>query len=103
MNRQGYIIVTVDLFEEEGQYVGRCRELGTAACGDTFDEANEALIEAIDLQLDALEQVGERERFFRENGIKLYPTRPALKTLKERRVSLPVDGFSGQKLVPVHC
>ena len=79
MRREGYIIVTVEFLQEDGQWVGRCLELGTATCADTLDEVHEAMIEALELHLNALEETGERARFFRKHGIRIYSTPPERK------------------------
>ena len=63
------ILLTEIVSEEDGQYVSHCPELGTASCGSTIDEAFANLQEAIDVHLNALEEVGERERVFSERDI----------------------------------
>jgi predicted RNase H-like HicB family nuclease len=66
-----FIEVTLQ-FELEGDLItGLCLELGSAAFGETPQEADEALVEAIALQLDTLEEVGELEDFLERNGVKL--------------------------------
>ena len=70
------IILTIILRQEEGVWAAECKELGTATFGETFEEARENLKEAIEAHLNTLEDVGERERFFRENGIKVYKRIP---------------------------
>ena len=62
--------------DEEGRWLGQCEELGTAIQAKTFEEANEILREAITSHLSALEQEGERERFFKKNRIKVLPAHP---------------------------
>lgn len=67
----GYIVLTGFAEEEEGQYVSYCPELGTASCGDTIAEALDNLREAIELNIEGLEEVGELERTLRERDIKV--------------------------------
>ena len=67
----GAILVTEVVEKEGDQYVSICPELGTASCGDSIEEALANLHEAVDLYLDAIEDVGERERVFRERGIEV--------------------------------
>ena len=67
----GYIVLTGFAEEEEGQYVSYCPELGTASCGDTIAEALDNLREAIELNIEGLEEVGELERTLRERNIKV--------------------------------
>lgn len=72
MPRTAYVILTIELFEEEGQWVGYCRELGTSICADTMEQARDDINDAILLHLNTLEDVGERSRFFKNHGIKLH-------------------------------
>jgi predicted RNase H-like HicB family nuclease len=67
----GYIVLTGIVEEEDGQYVSYCRELGTASCGDTVYEALDNLGEAIELNIEGLEEVGELERTLRERNIRI--------------------------------
>lgn len=74
-----FIVLTEIVEKEDDQFVSTCPELGTASCGDTIEEAFANLEEAIEVHLSALEETGERDRFFSERGIKLHspgPTEP---------------------------
>ena len=72
MSPVGDSIVLTSVVEPEGEmFVSTCPELGTASCGDTIQEAFENLEEAITVHLNALEELGERERVFRERGIEI--------------------------------
>ena len=62
----GYIVLTGLVEEEDGQFASYCRELGTASCGDTIVEALDNLREAIELNVEGLEEVGELDRTLRE-------------------------------------
>ncbi len=74
MAASGYILLTLQVEPEGDQFVSTCLELGTASCGDTAQEAFDNLKEAISVHLEALEEVGERERVFRQRGIEvLHP------------------------------
>lgn len=101
MSTEHYIILTIILKEEDdGRWTAECKELGTATFGDTFEETRENIKEAVLLHLNALRKVGERERFFRENGIKIK-TRPQ-KTIS---VSVPLNDphvFVQSYAQPVH-
>jgi len=69
-----FIVLTVHFEQEQdGRWTAECKELGTATFGDTLEEANQSVREAIVLHLNGLEEVGERERFFKENNITVYP------------------------------
>lgn len=67
------ILLTQVVTEEDGQYVSHCPELGTVSCGSTIDEAFANLEEAIEVHLNALEEVEELERVFHERGITVMP------------------------------
>ncbi len=94
------VIVLTGIAEREGdQFVSRCRELGTASCGDTAEEALDNLSDAIDVHLAALEESGEMNRVFRERNIniyvppldELYMTVPLEKIFKTYRHAVPVS------------
>lgn len=91
MSVLGYIIVTVEFKKEDDRWVGRCLELGTSAYSDTFEEAQEALADLIALHLDALENVGERQHFLSQRGIRFFRQKPPYRT---SRVVLPIDESS---------
>jgi predicted RNase H-like HicB family nuclease len=79
----GYIIVTFNVqHEKDDIWTAHCEELGTATFGHSEKEAIEKLQEAVEAHLNTLEDVGERERFFRENDIKFYTYKPKPKKIK---------------------
>jgi hypothetical protein len=69
--RKQYICVTCRIIPEAGRFTAICKELGTASCGKTVDEAITNIKEAIEVDLSALEHHGERARFFKQRGIRL--------------------------------
>jgi len=62
MQRFGYIVLTYEFYQEDDQWVGTCRELGTSVCADMREEPMEDLQEAVGVHLNTLEDVGERKR-----------------------------------------
>lgn len=68
---EGVIVLTGTVDKEDDQFVSYCRELGTASCGDTIDEALANLDEAIAVHLEALEETDELLRFLRERNIRI--------------------------------
>ena len=76
MQAVGYIVVTFEFRKEDRRWVAYCEELGTATFGRSIPEAEKRIKEATLLHLNTLEDVGERERFFKEHSIQYYPTRP---------------------------
>jgi hypothetical protein len=68
----GFVILTLSYHKEQHNWVGECLETGTSTYGRVFKKVHDELIELIELHVNELEAVGERTRFFNENGIKLY-------------------------------
>ena len=74
----GFVVLRFEFNKEnDGRWTAVCTELGTATFGDTFEEAQEDLQEAVALHLNTLEDVGERRRFFKENNITLHRVQPS--------------------------
>ena len=63
------ILVTLVVQREGKQYVSKCVELGTASCGDTEKEAFDNIIDATQLYLNTLEELGECEQALRDKGV----------------------------------
>ena len=69
--RVGFFTLT-NVAEKDGDgYVAACLELGAVASGDSIEEAFQNLEETVWVQLKALEEAGEMERVFRENGVQV--------------------------------
>jgi len=83
--RSGYIQVTVRFATEGKQWAAECLELGTAACGDSLEEAKDAITDLIVLHLNALEDVGTCAKFLKEHGVVIHRHRP-----KPARTKVPV-------------
>ena len=71
-----YIALTYKSGKEGRRYTAYCEQLGTATFGRSLSEAKTRLEEAILLHLNTLDDVGERESFFRENRIKYFKVKP---------------------------
>ena len=79
-----YVALTLS-FEREGDvWVGVCLELGTSTFADTLEECQSELLEFVEENLNLLEEVGERDRFFKKWGITLQdtPVPPAHLTIR---------------------
>ena len=76
-DEQGFVdywgVLTVEFREEGGQWVGICRELGTAMQADTLDEIEFALREAIDLQLNEMARLTDIREYLIENQVNFGP------------------------------
>ena len=96
MQVAGYIVLTLEFREEGDQWSGRCRELGTASCGDSLEEARKMLKELISLHLNSLEELGEREAFFKKHRIRLYKRKPARKKRIEAGLGDIIERMTGR-------
>jgi hypothetical protein len=75
---EGYISLTLKFYREQGRWVGECQELGTSTYGRSLPETKKQLVELVGLHINTLEDVGERQRFFKENGIKFHLNKPQM-------------------------
>jgi predicted RNase H-like HicB family nuclease len=72
----GYVVLTLKFKKENRRWTAYCEELGTATFGRSLPEADKRIKEAVLLHLNTLEDVGERRRFFKDNHIKFYHSKP---------------------------
>jgi len=77
-----YIALTFQFQKEGRRWVGICQEMGTSTYSRSLPETEKHLLEAVCLHLNTLEDVDERERFFKENGIKTYAVKPTHETIR---------------------
>lgn len=73
---KGYVVLTAKFRREGRRWTAYCEELGTATFGRSLPEAERRIKEAVVLHLNTLEDVGERDRFFKEHNIPFRPTKP---------------------------
>lgn len=99
MNTQGYITLTLEAYPEGKMFVSRCRELGVASCGDSIWGAIESLKDAVTTYINAIEQLGERERVFAEKGIVIRQTKP--RSVRVESDPLPPNSFAGKVVFPL--
>lgn len=81
-----YVVLTTRFQKEGKKWVAICEELGTSTFGRSLPEAEKRLEEAVFMHLNTLEDVDERERFFKENNIVIHR-----KPTKEVRICMPTD------------
>jgi hypothetical protein len=100
----GFVILTLQFRKEGHFWLGECKELGTATDGRSLERVRLELEHLVTLHLLGLEDAGERDRFFAENGIKLYTD--GLPSVVERSVPVSDDGGSLMEArsisVPMH-
>jgi hypothetical protein len=99
MPAQGFVVLTLAFRQDGRRWTGECLELGTATYARTLKQAREELEDMVTLHLNSLEDVGERERFFKEHEIKFYTDEAAP---REVAPTLPVanDSFFQPHLFP---
>ena len=73
---KGYIMLTLKFYREGGIWVGECQELGTSTYNRSLNELKKQLLELVCLHLDALEDAGETQKFFKDNGIEFHREKP---------------------------
>ena len=95
----GYVVLTMTFRKAGRRWTASCEELGTATFGRSLPEARTRIREAIELHLKTLEDVGERERFFREHNIRYSHTKPSKTTTIS--VSITQDAFVQPYVEPI--
>ena len=87
---RGEIRLTLVVEKEGNAFASYCVELGTASEGDTPQEALDNIREAVQVHIGALEEVGTRERVFKEKGIEILPATVEDITPERTSVKIPV-------------
>ncbi len=88
---KGFVILTLAFHREGRMWVGNCLELSTSTYARTLEQTQRQLIEMVECHLNTLEEVGERDRFFREHGIEFHTEKTPPTTV---RTNLSLDGNS---------
>lgn len=83
-----YVVLTGTVEPEEDQFVSFCPELGVASCGETVEEALDNLGDALEVHLNALEELGEVDRVFSERNIEV---RRGTKAPEHVSVTIPTN------------
>lgn len=77
MRNSFFLLLTIYFTkEDDGRWTAQCEELGTATFGDTLEEAQECIEEAIHLNVEGLIEAGEFENFLAEHKISKYDSEP---------------------------
>lgn len=96
-HKPAQFVVLTCVFRREGKWVAaECQELGTTAFGRSISEAEKRLREAMLLHLNTMEDVGERARFFKEHGIRLYRQYP-----EAAHPTIPTEVLSKAQVITV--
>ena len=67
-----YIVLTHMISKEEKVFFAHCPELDVGSQGETVEEANNNLKEAVVLYLDTIFELGTRDHIFKERDIKIF-------------------------------
>ena len=76
MKKTIYIRLTNIITKEEKMFFSHCLELDVASQGETVEEADKKLKDAILLYLNTIKELGMREEIFKKNNIKIYSYKP---------------------------
>jgi hypothetical protein len=79
---KGYIQLTLKFHKEGRNWIGECQELGTSTYHRSLYQLQKELEELVCLHLDTLEDVGEAQRFFKDNGIEFHRVKPKMGTIE---------------------
>jgi len=74
--KKQYIVVTHVIKKENDRYVATCPEFDVSSFGETVEEANDNLKEAISLYLEGIEELKVRDQIFKEKSITTYINQP---------------------------
>lgn len=66
----GIVVLTADIDEFDGKWVGTVLELGVSTYADSLNELRDELIEAVLLQLNEIERLGYVDEYLREHGVR---------------------------------
>ena len=72
-----YIIITLKVSHEGEHYESECLELGTASFGSTEEEAISNVLDATEVYLNTLEDLGECDHVLKEKSIQIHTDTPA--------------------------
>ena len=71
-----YIVLTYMINKEDKMFFAHCPELDIGSQGETVEEANNNIKDAVGLYLNTIEELGTREEIFKKRNIKIYHYKP---------------------------
>ena len=87
-----YIRLTNIITKEEKMFFAHCPELDIGSQGETVEEANSNLKDAVVLYLNTIEELGTRKEIFKKKNIKIYHYKPK-PTLKKINIPKSYNNF----------
>ena len=76
MKKTIYIRLTNIITKEDKMFFAHCPELDIGSQGETVEEANSNLKDALVLYLNTIEEIGTRKKIFKKKNIKIYHYKP---------------------------
>ena len=74
--KSDYIInLTLNYYQEAGQWIGFCEELGTSAFADDLEQTQAELREAVELQLNGVERISDVRDYLVDNEVVIQPVK----------------------------
>ncbi len=97
-----FILVTHRIIKKDYGFYANCPELEVSSQGDTVEEADKNLAEAVLCYLDTIEELGIREQIFKEKNIVLHKF---LKKADNTSVYVPIDKgtYVTATSIPITC
>ena len=92
MKKTIYIRLTNIITKEEKMFFAHCPELDVGSQGETVEEANNNLKDAIILYLNTIEELETREEIFKKRNITVYHYKPK-PTLKNINMPKSYNNF----------
>ena len=71
-----HIVLTYMINKEDKMFFAHCPELDIGSQGETVEEANSNLKDAVVLYLNTIEELGTRKEIFKKKNIKIYHYKP---------------------------
>jgi predicted RNase H-like HicB family nuclease len=96
-----FVELTFKVAPEDDQYSAFCIELDLATCGDTLDEAQKNILEAVDVHLATLAEIGDLKRFLKDKGVQVKTYRRSRRTLPSREVNVSLGEWAQRSRVAV--
>jgi predicted RNase H-like HicB family nuclease len=96
-----YFVLTYNVKKEGKTWLASCVELGTSVYGKSAKDAKNKLQEAISCHIETLRDVGELDRFFKENGIVIHPNDASM--ISKPKDFTPIDGPETTQRVKVYA
>ena len=69
------INLTLNYYQEAGQWIGFCEELGTSAFADDLEQTQAELREAVELQLNGVERITDVRDYLVDNEVVIQPVK----------------------------